>query len=130
MIKNQYTKKDNYQFLKDLVNKHITGPTNQRLTRFIDHEIELIDMRANKCRAYQQAHKVSNDELTEAILEQLAINSDEMSVLDLVSNIPESTPQKIIYRLGTLFKEGRITKTNYTTPEGNHYYYKLAREDD
>ena len=105
------TKKDNFNALYDLVsNAGLDTETETRLHDFIDHEIELINQRAEKSKQYQAAHKATDDAMTDTIMEVLRDADAPMTVADIVGKVIDSTPQKVVYRLGKLFKDNSITK--------------------
>jgi hypothetical protein len=105
------TKRDNYNALYDLVsNAGLDQETEDRLHAFIDHELELMAQRAEKSKKYQQEHKESDDAMTDMICDVLAGSDAALTVPDIVAKIVDSTPQKVVYRLGKLFKDGKISK--------------------
>jgi len=106
------TKKDNYNTLRELVSQahDLSNEDQDRLLSFIDHEVELIDQRAEKSKKYQQEHKAETDIMTDMIVDVLKESTAALSVSDIVAKIVDSTPQKVVYRLGKLFKDGRIVK--------------------
>lgn len=109
------TKKDNYNSLYELVsNAGLDAETEKRLHDFIDHEIELINQRAEKSKKYQQEHKASDDEMSNSIMQILTDADAPMSVSDLVGKIEGATAQKVVYRLGKLFKNDYISKETQT----------------
>ena len=119
------TKKDCYNYLRALVeglNFTSDDPIGQeKLLEFIDHEVELIDMRAAKSKRYQQAHRAKDDTMSANIM-QILIDADApMSVADIATKIDGASAQKIVYRLGVLFKNDEISKTveNVKTDKGN-----------
>ena len=109
------TKRDNYNTLRTLVtDSNLPTDTCERLTKFIDHEIDLLTARAAKSQKYQQEHRINQDDpMTKAIQTALAASAEPMSVSDLVKCIDGSTNQKLVYRLGKLFKNGYIAKDAY-----------------
>lgn len=114
------TKKDNFNALYDLVsNAGLDTETETRLHDFIDHEIELINQRAEKSKNYQKAHKASDDAMTDTILEVLRDADAPMTVADIVGKVIDSTPQKVVYRLGKLFKSDAITKETKSVKVGD-----------
>lgn len=105
------TKRDNYNDLYNLVsNAGLDAETETRLHDFIDHELELMAQRAEKSKQYQKAHKAADDAMTDMICDVLSNSETAMTVPDIVAKIVDSTPQKVVYRLGKLFKDGKITK--------------------
>lgn len=105
------TKKDNYNTLYDLVsNAGLDKETKDRLHAFIDHELELMAQRAEKSKAYQKEHKASDDAMTSLIYDAIAGSDTALTVPDIVAKVIDSTPQKVVYRLGKLFKDGKISK--------------------
>lgn len=105
------TKKDNFNTLYDLVsNAGLDQETEDRLHAFIDHEMELMANRAEKSKKYQKEHRASEDAMTDTIMEVLKSAEAPMTVADIVGKVIDSTPQKVVYRLGKLFKSDAITK--------------------
>lgn len=116
------TKKDNFNALYDLVsNAGLDKETEDRLHNFIDHEMTLISQRAEKSKKYQQEHRASNDTMSDDIMAVLTDSTDAMSVADIVGKIEGATAQKVVYRLGKMFKNDMITKSTETvkTEKGN-----------
>ena len=105
------TKRDNYNTLYELVSNAGLDPVDEeRLHAFIDHELELMAQRAEKSKQYQKAHKASDDAMTDAIMDVLRGADAPMTVADIVGKVIDSTPQKVVYRLGKLFKDNSIAK--------------------
>lgn len=116
MPNNKITKKNKYSMLYNIVAADTTADddTKNMLYEFINHEVELLDQRSEKNKNYQQTHKATNDPMTDMIVNTLSESDKPLNVLDIVEKIVDSTPQKIIYRLGELFNSGRINKTVQT----------------
>lgn len=112
------TKKDCYNTLRNLVENTMFSSdadiSADKLLSFIDHEIELIDQRAEKSKKYQQEHKATDDAMTDMIMEVLSGSDSALTVPDIVAKVVDSTPQKIVWRLGKLFKDGKINKDTQT----------------
>lgn len=129
------TKKDNYNTLYELVsNAGLDTETEDRLHAFIDHELELMAQRAEKSKQYQKEHKAESDAMTDLIMDALAGADCALSVADIVGKITDSTPQKVVYRLGKLFKAGKITKDTQTVkfedaPARRVTYYAIAPDN-
>lgn len=105
------TKRDNYNTLRDLVlAQGYDNELEDQLISFIDHELELMAQRAEKSKQYQKAHKASDDAMTDMICDVLTNANEALTVPDIVAKIVDSTPQKVVYRLGKLFKDGKIVK--------------------
>lgn len=108
------TKRDYYNVLRDLVeNTEFTEDSEintSNLLEFIDHEVELMNQRAAKSKLYQMEHKAENDSMTNMIYTILSNSDTPMTIADLTNKITDATPQKIIYRLGQLFKNGYVAK--------------------
>lgn len=121
MADNKITKRDNYNALRDMVlaNADIDVTERDQLVAFIDHELELMAQRAEKSKEYQKAHKATNDAMTDLIRDTLCGSETALSVADLMEKIPDSSTQKIVYRLGQLFKAGVITKETQTIKAGD-----------
>ena len=121
------TKRDNYNALYDLVsNAGLDQETEERLHAFIDHELELMTQRAEKSKKYQQAHKATDDAMTDAIMEVLRDADVPMTVADIVGKVIDSTPQKVVYRLGKLFKDNSITKETKSVKVGDNPARKVT----
>lgn len=109
------TKKDNFNALYDLVsNAGLDSETEDRLHAFIDHEMDLINQRAEKSKKYQKAHKASDDAMTDAILSVLSEADAPICIADIVDKIEDASAQKVTYRLGKLFKSDKIIKDTQT----------------
>lgn len=127
------TKKDNYNALYDLVsNAGLDKETEDRLHDFIDHEMDLINQRAEKSKMYQKSHKADGDAMTDMICDVLAESTDALTVPDIVAKIVDSTPQKVVYRLGRLFKDGKINKDTQSvkvegSPARRVTFYSIVR---
>ena len=52
-------------------------------------------------------------------MDTLVDNGGAMTVSDIVGKITDSTPQKVVYRLGQLFKAGKITKDTQNIKVGD-----------
>lgn len=127
----KYTKKDNYNTLREIVMNYVDlKDVQDRLLTFIDHEVELMDQRAAKSKKYQQEHSATNDWMTEAIVTTLHDTDAPLCIADLTGKIIDATPQKLVYRLGRLYKDGTIDKETQVikTDDGSRKvtYYKLA----
>lgn len=121
------TKRDNYNALYDLVSSAgLDQETEERLHAFIDHELELMAQRAEKSKKYQQAHKATDDAMTDAIMEVLRDADAPMTVADIVGKVIDSTPQKVVYRLGKLFKDNSITKETKSVKVGDNPARKVT----
>lgn len=130
-MEKKYTKKDNYVTIRNMIETtNMDNETQDRLLAFIDHEVELMDQRAEKSKKYQQEHRAINDWMTDAIVTTLHDTDTPLCITDLTSKIIDATPQKIVYRLGKLFKDGTIVKDTQTVKTDNGSrkvtYYKLA----
>lgn len=112
------TKRDCYNVLRNLVENTMFAADAEigadKLLEFIDHEVDLITQRAEKSKQYQKEHKASDDAMTDMILDVLSEATNPMMVSDIVAKIVDSTPQKVVYRLGQLFKNGKINKSTQT----------------
>lgn len=119
------TKKDCYSYLRAMVEGSSftdDDPIGQeKLLEFIDHEVNLIDMRAAKSKQYQKDHRAKDDTMSANIMQILSDADAPMSVSDITAKIDGASTQKIVYRLGVLFKNDEINKTveNVKTDNGN-----------
>ena len=129
------TKKDCYNYLRAMVEgSSFTSddPIGQeKLLEFIDHEVELMDMRAAKSKKYQQSHRAKDDTMSANIMQILTDADAPMSVADIAAKIDGASAQKIVYRLGVLFKNDEISKTveNVKTDKGNRRttFYQVVK---
>ena len=128
------TKKDNYNTLYELVsNAGLDTETEERLHAFIDHELELIAQRAEKSKKYQHEHNAVSDAMTDMIVATVTNADKPLTVADIVPKVTDATNQKVVYRLGQLFKNGIITKDTQTlkddnTPARRVTYYSIVTE--
>lgn len=128
------TKRDNFNTLYELVsNAGLDTETEDRLHTFIDHELELISMRAEKSKKYQKSHSASNDEMTSEIMRVLTDATEPICIADIVSKVENASAQKVTYRLGKLFKSDMITKDTQTikTDDGSRRvtFYSTVRHN-
>lgn len=128
------TKKDNYNTLYELVsNAGLDKETEDRLHAFIDRELELMAQRAEKSKKYQKEHNASTDEMSDMIWKIIADADAPVTVSDIVPKVVDATPQKVVYRLGQLYKDGKINKEtkNIKTEDITRkvtYYSAIAAE--
>lgn len=111
MATEKITKRDNYNYLRNMViNSTEDNTTQDRLIAFIDHELDLMAQRAEKSKKYQKEHKADQDAMTNMVMDVLTDADGALTIPDIVAKIVDSTPQKITYRLGKLVDAGRVTK--------------------
>lgn len=111
MATEKITKRDNYNYLRNMViNSTEDNTTQDRLIAFIDHELDLMAQRAEKSKKYQKEHKADQDAMTNMVMDVLTDADSALTIPDIVAKIVDSTPQKITYRLGKLVDAGRVTK--------------------
>lgn len=113
------TKRDNYNSLIALLNDAISAGTIEtedanRLTDFINHEIEQLDKRAASAKKYAKKNSKATDELTDAII---AILTDEPKTIpEIVEAVKAAdaentiSPQKATYRLTKLVESGTVVR--------------------
>ena len=108
-MSNKITKKENYGMLMEL------AKANERedLVTFIEHELELLDKKANTISKADKARMELNNELLKEIMETLQGQTEFLCIRDikeLNSALAEFTSPKIAYLLGELVKAGKVEK--------------------
>ena len=111
-MEKKITKRDNYETLLSLVaDAQSEGMLKEdgvyeRLVAFLNHEIELMDKRAEKAKSYSKAKsEKSADELSIAAQEALKSFEDVASIADIVAAVNATNPElkatagKLAYRL-------------------------------
>ena len=118
------TKKDNYAELRECVMDHMDwfeDGVATRLIEFIDHEVELLDKRAEDAKKYAKKSQKATDAMATNIMEVLMdANGELMTIPDIVNKMSpelEATPQKITYRLSTMIKSGDVVKESVSIKE-------------
>ena len=113
MSTKKITKKERYESIKALCD--IVGDPEGidvgSIIEFCDNEIAAIDARAAKAKERKAAKKAEGDEMTETIF---GVLTDEPATIDtIVAAIGDEniTKGKVIYRLSSMAREGRIVKT-------------------
>ena len=133
MENKKMTKRDNYAELLSLLATDAAKDFDvERLTTFIQNELELLDKRAANSKARNEKSKSEGDELRDAV--QAALTADTfMTVSDIHAIVgnDEITPAKVVARLTQLTKAGIVVKENATvkTDDGKQrklMCYKLA----
>lgn len=114
-MEKKLTKKDFYGKLLDLIKLHAEDATEQeQLTEFVQHEIELIEKKAEKAKGYQR--KKEKDVLKDMVFE--ALTEDFQTIKEIVAAIDskeiEVTSAKVTARLTALAKENSVIKEEIT----------------
>lgn len=118
------TKRDYMNCLKSIVESGsitVEDPfTEEGLLNFIDHEIELLDNKAQAAAKRAADKKEAGDELREKIFNVL---TDEPATIDDIVALvddPDITRNKVASRLGQLVKMERVERSEVTleTPSG------------
>lgn len=115
------TKKDNYAALTAVLiaaqNAGIDADFDA-LNAFIDHEVELLDKKAEKAKATASKNKAANDEITDTIKDILT--DEPMTIAEVTAAIGDEaiTNAKVSYRLTALVKDGFAVKEEVTIPGG------------
>ena len=118
------TKKDNYAVLTALVNAAeadgVTLPagiTFASLTEFIDHEVELLEKKAESAAARAAKKRADGDALRDKVLNVLSRDAD-MTLAEIVAELgdPAISPQMVTARLTQLGEKGtqQVEKTQIT----------------
>ena len=126
MEKTKYTKRDNYETLKKLVAGEMVAiePAEvERLTEFIDHELEQLDKRKENAKTYAVKKAAAPDQLTDAIktiLVDAMLVDSSMSIPDLLAEMPvdlDASAQKLTYRLNKLVEDGLVKRETVSIKE-------------
>ena len=128
-MEKKITKRDNYNSLLSLLPEAlnaglITPEEDARLAEFLNHEVELMDKRAEKAKSYSKAKsEKSADELSVAAQEALKSFEDVASIADIVAAVNAANPElkatagKLAYRLNKLVEVGVAEKSDITIKE-------------
>ena len=111
MSTKKITKKERYEAIKALCEGNTEGIDVTGIMEFCDNEIAAIDARATKAKERKAAKKAEGDEMTETIF---GVLTDEPATIDtIVAAIGDEniTKGKVIYRLSSMAREGRVVKT-------------------
>lgn len=119
------TKRDNYNFLLSLLPNMleaelINAEEDERLSEFLNHELEQLSKRADSARKYAKKSAKAEDELTQAVVDLLAGTAESMTIPDMVVQIPEelhATAQKLTYRLNKLVDAKVIERNTISVKE-------------
>ena len=108
-MSNKITKRENYGMLMEL------AKTNQRedLVTFIEHELELLDKKANTVSKADMAKAELNKGLKEEIMLTLCKETELIGIKGLQAKnekLAGYSSSKISYLLGELVKAGKVEK--------------------
>lgn len=119
-------KKDWFALIKTIV-ENSDHPEKNKIFAFIDHEVELLDAKAEKAAKRAASKKSEGDELRTMVKSVL---TDELQSIDQITSQIEGddiTKAKITARLTQLVKFGIATKDNVKTEDGRKLAaYKLV----
>ena len=94
---------------------------DDELTAFIAHEIELLDVRAQKAKSYAKKNKADSDELTNSIVGVLTDEAQTipeiLTALAALDEKTDATAQKVTYRLTKLVEANIVTKSERSIKE-------------
>lgn len=93
--------------------------SDEALREFAEHEIELLDKKANKAKDSAAKKRAAGDELTEAVA---AVLTDEFQIIaDVTAQVEgeDVTNAKVQYRLNSLVKAGRAEKAEVVVEGAN-----------
>ena len=111
MSTKKITKKERFEAIKALCETATGDLDVTGIMEFCDNEIAAIDARATKAKERKAAKKAEGDEMTETIF---GVLTDEPATIDtIVATIGDEniTKGKVIYRLSSMAREGRVVKT-------------------
>lgn len=122
MEKTKYTKRDNYETLKAVLVDDLTidFETQERLTAFIDHELEQLDKRKVNAKTYAAKKAKEPDALEDGLVAYMSQNPAATSIANLISALPadlDPTQQKLTYRLNKLVDEGLVDRETVSVKE-------------
>lgn len=107
-MEKKVTKKDRFVEILDYVQD------DEELTAFVNHEIELIDKRAEAEQARRAKKAAEKDELTDEIFNQLTdefITADELTeAIRAIEGYEDVTKNKITSRVGKLVRTREVMK--------------------
>lgn len=137
MKNDKITKKDNYNYLRNMI-EHMEftdeADIKQRLLDFLDRELALLDMRSEKSKQYQKKHNAMEDQISNSMMNLFADETvGPLTISEICDKIKDVdiTPQKVIYRVGKMVKEGTLSKNKISikTDSGtrNIYTYFIQR---
>lgn len=140
MKNDKITKKDNYNYLRNMI-EHMEftdeADIKQRLLDFLDRELALLDMRSEKSKRYQKKHNAIEDQISNSMMNLFADETvGPLTINEICDKIKDVdiTPQKVIYRVGKMVKEGTLSKNKISikTDSGtrNIYTYFIQRGEE
>lgn len=96
---------------------NVVDVTAAQLVDFANNELELLANRAAKNKERRAAKTAANDELIEAVYD--AVGDDWDTIPDITARVDfdgELSVNRVMTRLSTLYKDGRIEKGEVTIP--------------
>lgn len=88
-MEKKITKKMNYAELLDVVNQFTTGEQKDRLTDFINHEVELI-VKKNSAERKPTANQLENEKIKNHVLTHM-VKGQEYTATELIKNVLSGT---------------------------------------
>ena len=88
-MEKKITKKMNYAELLTVVNQFTTGEQKDRLTDFINHEVELI-VKKNSAERKPTANQVENEKIKNHVLNNM-VKGKEYTATELIKNVLSGT---------------------------------------
>lgn len=88
-MEKKITKKMNYAELLTVVNQFTTGEQKDRLTDFINHEVELI-VKKNSAERKPTANQLENEKIKNYVLNNM-VKGQEYTATELIKNVLSST---------------------------------------
>lgn len=88
-MEKKITKKMNYAELLTVVNQFTTGEQKDRLTDFINHEVELI-VKKNSAERKPTANQVENEKIKNYVLTHM-VKGQEYTATELIKNVLSGT---------------------------------------
>ena len=128
-MEKKITKRANFEallsLLPDALNHGlIDSAEDARLAEFLNHEIELMDKRAEKAKSYAKNKSAkAGDELADMALEALKEISEVATIADIVEVVNKNhedagaTSGKLAYRLNKLVEAGLVEKSDVVIKE-------------
>lgn len=94
----------------------VVAVTDEMIRLFGEHEIQLLDKKADKAKATAKAKNAATDALTDAVA--AVLNDELQTIADVTAQIEgeDVTTSKVQYRLNALVKAGQAEKEEVTLP--------------
>ena len=120
----KFTKRSNFEALLTVVSTAVTDATElDRLTDFINHEIELLEKK-NSGEKKPTAQQVANDAIRKEILDNM-VEGKQYTITDIIKEIPacaDLTNQRVSALMRQLIEDKMVVRTE----DKRKAYFSLA----